>query len=250
MKLFSLIPFFTLCIFCYIFGLTNVAAQPVKIDVSEDVIGISSAFSGRHVTLFGLQKQQGDIVIIVRGPALNKVIREKNNVLGLWLTTKSVHFVGVPGYYSVAASTDLTSLTDIATLKKNQIGLDFLSIRPDKETAYPSLKRYQDALIEKHQLESLFVLRTESLTYITDELFKTKLWFPSNIPVGEYTINAFLFKDQKIIGKDNINMTIKREGFNASLKDFSLQSPWLYALTTIILALLSGWLATVILRRE
>lgn len=230
------------------------ANKALTVDLSVNKIDINSGFTGKDVTLFGIQKAKGKIVIVVRGPALTMVLREKSNVAGMWLTTSSVKFIEIPGYYAVASNASVPLLADQETLRDQQIGLDYLNIPPKKLSDFvtnPSeLKRMQDAFIQTQQLRGLFVLRTEPITYVTDELFKLNLWFPSNIPVGTYTVDAYLFEDQKLIGKDHRELVIARAGFNASLREFSHESPWRYAALTILIAMLSGWLATVILKRD
>jgi uncharacterized protein (TIGR02186 family) len=230
------------------------SGQPLTIDLSVKKIDIHSGFTGRDVTLFGIQKAKGKIVIVVRGPSLTMVLREKSNVAGMWLTTSSVKFIEIPGYYAVASNASVPLLADQETLRAQQIGLDYLNIQPKKLSDFvtnPSeLKRMQDAFIQTQQLRGLFVLRTEPITYVTDELFKLDLWFPSNIPVGTYTVDAYLFENQELIGKDHKELVIARAGFNASLREFSQESPWRYAALTILIAMLSGWLATVILKRD
>lgn len=223
-------------------------------DLSVEKIDINSGFAGKNVTLFGIQKQKGEIVIVVRGPAVNMILREKGNVAGMWLTKESVTFSDIPGYYAVASNASLPPLAPQDILKHQQIGLDYIQLKPQHGVKFvgkdAELKRLQDAFIQTQQLRGLFVLRTEPITYITDELFKFNLWFPSNIPVGTYTIDAYLFDNKGIIGHHHRDLVIARAGFNASLRNFAHNSPWRYAALTIMIAMLAGWLATVILRRE
>jgi uncharacterized protein (TIGR02186 family) len=182
------------------------------------------------------------------------VLREKSNVAGMWLTTNSVPFEKIPGYYAVASNESVPLIAKQDILKEHQIGLDYINAEPRNKVDFvvnPSeLKRMQDAFIQTQQLRGLFVLRTEPITYVTDELFKLNLWFPSNIPVGTYTVDAYLFDEQKLIGRHHRELVIARAGFNASLRAFANDSPWRYAAFTIFIAMLAGWLATVILKRD
>lgn len=228
--------------------------QLITIDLSEDHIDIHSGFAGTSVTLFGVQKHAGDIVVVMSGPKMQKILREKSSVAGFWLTTSSVRFIDTPGYYAVASSRNLTQIAPRDILAKHSIGLDFLEPRALDERDYDRdpllLNRYQDSFIQTQQLNGLFVMRTEDIEYISDELFKLKLWFPSNIPVGEYKVDAFLFSDGEMIGHHHRDFLTVRAGFNASVKYFSEDRPWLYASLMIFIAVSSGWLATILLRRD
>ncbi|GEM_PF-640205 len=225
--------------------------KPLAIDLSQHKIGISSGFSGTSVVLFGIQKQAGDLAIVVRGPARTTILREKGSVLGFWLTTESVRFPNIPGFYAVASTRDIAMLGAPDVLAAHQIGLDYLTLESDKKGwSADETRRYEDALIQTKQMQELFILRTKNVEYITDELFKISLWFPSNIPVGDYKVDAYLFRDGALIGGDSRTLAIAQIGFNADLRRFAHNEPWFYAFLTIVTALFSGWLATVLLRRD
>lgn len=224
----------------------------LAIDLSQSTIGISSGFSGTSVTLFGVQKTAGDLAIVVRGPNRTTTLREKGEVLGFWITTESVRFRNLPGFYAIASTRDLAAMAPPDFLAEHQIGLDYLRLAADGKDEWPPdrIRRYEDALIQTKQMQGLFALRTKSVEYITDELFKIALWFPSNIPVGDYMVEAYLFKDGAFIAKDSRTLSIAQIGFNADLRRFAHNDSWAYALLTILTAVFAGWLATVLLRRD
>lgn len=224
----------------------------LAIDLSQSTIGISSGFTGTSVTLFGVQKTAGDLAIIVRGPDRTTTLREKGAVLGFWITTESVRFRNLPGFYAVASTRDLATMASPEFLAEHQIGLDYLRLTADDKDEWTpdKVRRYEDALIQTKQMQGLFALRTKTVEYITDELFKIPLWFPSNIPVGDYRVEAYLFKNGEFVAKDSRTLSIAQVGFNADLRRFAHNDSWAYAFLTILCALSAGWLATVLLRRD
>ena len=46
--------------------------------------------------MFGAVEGEGDILVVVRGPRSEAVVRRKSQVFGIWLNTKSVTFDNVP----------------------------------------------------------------------------------------------------------------------------------------------------------
>ena len=82
----------------------DAAAQPLVADLSSHEISITTGFSGTELLLFGATEGEGDIVVVVRGPAGPATVRRKSRVLGIWINTDSVRFEGVPSFYRVASS--------------------------------------------------------------------------------------------------------------------------------------------------
>jgi uncharacterized protein (TIGR02186 family) len=225
--------------------------KSLAIALSQDEINISTGFSGTQVTLFGEQNISGDIAIVIRGPQRNIILKEKRKILGFWLSRHNAIFDQVPSFYAVASSRPIDMLSTPATLKAHQIGLDNISIKLKDESKRPDVKRRaQDAFIQTKQIDGLYVLRSVNIDYVTDSLFKVRLDFPANIAVGEYTVEAYLFQNRQLAATDKLKLNIKQVGFNAELKEFSQNRQWLYALVLITLALLFGWGATELLRRE
>src|SRR5690606_20184056 len=98
------------------------ADAPLITDLSSHLIAITSSFTGTELLLFGAIDEPGDIIVVVRGPVSNAVVRRKGRTLGLWLTERSVSFDGVPGYYAVVSNKPLEEIAPEPLLQRLQIG--------------------------------------------------------------------------------------------------------------------------------
>ena len=58
-------------------------ATSMVADLSEHLIAITTAFVGTDVVLFGTSDGSGDIVVTVRGPRQNVVVRRKAEIAGI-----------------------------------------------------------------------------------------------------------------------------------------------------------------------
>ena len=85
-------------------GQTLAGASPLVADLSDDLIAITTGFTGTEVLLFGATEGVGDIIVVVRAPESQVVVRRKERVGGIWINADSLVFERVPGYYHVAAS--------------------------------------------------------------------------------------------------------------------------------------------------
>ena len=52
-------------------------AEPLVADLSDDVIAITTGFTGSDVLLFGATEGEGDVIVVVRGPMGPQVVRRK-----------------------------------------------------------------------------------------------------------------------------------------------------------------------------
>src|ERR1700743_721080 len=83
-------------------------AAPVVADISNYRIDIDAGFNGTRMFLFGARNDNGDIVIGVRGPQKDYIVRKKEQIAGRWINRDRMKFFGVPDFYAIAASRPLT----------------------------------------------------------------------------------------------------------------------------------------------
>jgi uncharacterized protein (TIGR02186 family) len=80
-------------------------------------------------------------------------------------------------------------------------------------------------------------------------LFRTRIYFPSNVPTGTYTVEVFLVRDGNVVSAQSTPLVISKIGFGAELFDFAHRHPALYGILAVLVALAAGWLAGVAFRR-
>jgi len=238
-----------ICLFLLV-GMTPAFAA-IDIDVSEPKLEITTGFSGDILTVFGTAAPKGDVIILVRGPKKETVIRRKIDVMGLWVQAESLTFMGVPGYYNIASSRPVNVLASTQTLLDNRLGLDSLIFKTKREDIAPEkYTRFQEALIQGKQLSGLYSLTPNAVVFLNDTLFKTRISMPSNVPLGNYTIEAFLFQNGKLIDKDIKPFTVVQTGLTGDIHTFAYNAPFYYGVSVILVALFAGLMATILLRRD
>jgi uncharacterized protein (TIGR02186 family) len=222
----------------------------LDIDISEPTLEISTGFNGDTLTLFGTSKQKGDIVIIVQGPQKDTMVRRKTDIIGLWINARSITFHDIPQYYNVASSRSIFDIADTKTHIDNRIGINSLIFETPDDVPNERHDRFQEALIQNMQLANLYSLTPDAVEYINDTLFKTRIYMPSNVPVGDYEIEVFLFQNGKMIDRQSRPFQVEQVGLTASIHDFALSQPLSYGVIIIIIAILSSLVAILLLRRE
>lgn len=243
-------------------GAPGAKAQEIVADLSDHLIAITTGFTGTDVVLFGAIDQPGDVIVVVRGPAEPVTVRWKTRVAGIWINTDSVTFNGVPSFYAVGANRPIEDITTEAVLARHGLGLGHIPMRVDSavprlpgldgepQSFDASLALFRAALTRNRQREALFSTETEAVTFLGESLFRAQVRFPANVPTGQYTVSAYLFRDGDIITAQTTPLIVSKIGFGAAVFDFATRSPLIYGVLAIVVAVLSGWLASAMFRQS
>jgi uncharacterized protein (TIGR02186 family) len=232
-------------------GSAEPRAQSLIADLSHHLIAITTAFVGTNVVLFGTAEGGGDIVVTVHGPRDEQIVRRKARVAGIWLNRDSLAFRDVPSYYAVASTGPLDKIARPDVLANHEIGTDHLRLEPVDAAGLTisEITAFQDALVRRKQDAGLYSRKPGQINFLGEELFRTTLVFPANVPPGIYQVQVFELIDGFATDAQRSTLVVSKVGLEADLYDFAQHRAPLYGLTAIVLAIVSGWLASVIFRR-
>jgi uncharacterized protein (TIGR02186 family) len=219
--------------------------EPLVADLTSHLIGITGAFTGTSVVLFGATDGPGDVVVVVRGPEHDVAVRRKRRVAGVWVNTKEEVFVGVPSFYSIASSRPLDTITTPDVLGFHELGLDYLRLKLARGALREEDAPFRDALIESQQREGAFGETVGKVDFLGDRLFRSTLAFPSNVPIGTYLVQVFLIRNKGVVSGQTTPLVISKVGVDAEIADFADHRAAIYGLVAVATAMVAGWLASV-----
>ena len=220
--------------------------EDLVVDLSDDVIAITAGFSGSEVLAFGATDGAGDVIVIVRGPPREVVVRRKERIVGVWANRAQAAFVDVPSFYHLAASAPIDELLDADVLRAQEIGLDNLALATDD--AAPDIDDFRAGLVRQQMARGLF--RDDGdVRFVGERLFRTRVVFPANVPPGAYETHVLLVRGGEIVGDTTTRLHVSRFGFEARMFSFAHDQSALYGIVAIILALVAGWFAGFVFRK-
>ena len=234
-------------------------AQRLVSGISNDRVEITSSFDGERLTFFGtIAPAAGSdqryvegpfqVVVVILGPTQDRVARRKTNNFGIWLNTEQVTYRRFPSYFHVLSSRRLLDIADINLLNENYI-------LPESHAMAPNTAGFMRTLIFGRELirlmseEGLFGVQENGVQFMSDNFYSAQLTLPSSAPPGPYIAQTYLFKDGQIIARKSEGFAVRKIGFERFLAQSATQSPLLYGIACVILALFTGWLGGVIFRR-
>jgi uncharacterized protein (TIGR02186 family) len=239
-----------------------VAAERLVSTLSTSRVLIASNFTGADVVLFGSVERDAqtvarrggyDIVVTVSGPRETIVTFRKERVAGIWVNADSRTFVRAPSYLMVLANRTINDIADLNTLRRTQTGLartllpqeiggDIAdSIRDDP---------FRQAFLRLKIDQRLFGEQNNGVTFLTPALFRATIPIPDNAPTGSYEVDVKLFADGALLNRTQTAMEVVKVGFEQVVANAARDYGLLYGLATALMAVLTGWFASVVFRKD
>lgn len=227
----------------------------VVIDLAKNSVDVTTGFSGSDIVVFGtIEKPTKDqaVVVLLKGPQSRVVVREKSQVMGMWLNSDSITFKDIPHFYDYAVSRREADIAKPQMLIDNGIGLNTLVFTPedsddlDDEARY---KKFQEALMRNWQHSGNLPLAAKKIKFIGDGLFRADFSLPANIPTGSYQVEAFLFEKGSLIDKRERVLEVKQAGLSAEINRYARHYSLVYAFAGFAMAVGMGLLSAALTRK-
>ena len=224
-------------------------AQQVIADLSRHLVAITTGFAGAEVLLFGAVDGEGDVIVTVRGPEGDIVVRRKSQVNGMWINTQSVTFGAVPGYYAVASTKPIEEIITPPVAEREQIGAERLRFDPERNIPPDTVALFRRALLRNMERDGLFQPRTSTIRFLGQRLFRADIVFPANVPTGLYTVNVYLVKGGQVVSAATTPLSVSKIGLSAEIFDFAQNRGFSYGLIAVAFAGFAGWAASRLFQR-
>lgn len=229
---------------------TPAAAKDLSIDVSEPVVQITAGFAGTEVLLFGAKQGPGDVIVVLRGPNRDQVVRRKVRKVGVWVNADRVTFKQVPTFYWMASNRPIDEFLGDKARNLYQIGLNHLTLQPVGEVPPGvNINDFRQGLKRTMVAKGLFKAEPELLTFVGDHLFRTRVRFPANVPTGTFSVDVYLVRDGKVVDYQTSLLNVRKFGLEAGIYDFAQRHALVYGILAIVIAVVAGWTANAIFRR-
>jgi uncharacterized protein (TIGR02186 family) len=235
------------------------AAQRLVVGLSNHRVMVTSSFTGADLVLFGqieaptARRGGYDIVATITGPRQNTMTFRKDRVVGLWINVDSREFENVPSYLAVLSNRPLDAIANAETRRRLQIGLDNIPLT--QRAAVTIADAGQDdpfrlAFIRINKQRGLYREATNAVTFMTPTLFRAEVLLPAGVLVGSYEVDVRLLADGAVIVRSTSAFEVYKAGFEQFVTSTARTHGLLFGLVTALMTLATGWLGSVIFRRD
>jgi uncharacterized protein (TIGR02186 family) len=237
--------------------------ESVEADASTRQVAITSSFTGTEILVFGAvtnsvqpSPEAGtyDVIVVVEGMPAPIVVRRMSSVGGIWINTQSMRFASVPSYYAIASTRPVDEIAGKTVLDAHAIGFDHVPMVPAGQAGPNAMKpaelsTFRQALVRLKEDERVYVKSDFGVTFIGSSLFRATIALPPNVPVGPLTAHVYLFKDGKMLGEYSSRVMLQREGLERYIHQVAVSRPFLYGVTTVLMAAGAGLAAAFAFRK-
>ena len=237
-------------------------AERLIVSVSNHRVTVTPNYSGEELVLFGSVEKDAtsppvsgnyDLVVTVSGPRADLVTRRKERKFGIWINTDSRQFLKVPSYLALFSNRPFDAIASPEVQRRQQLGLNNVlltqRVGPDYADVVPN-DAFRSAFVRLRSEHGLYREATSAVTFLTPTLFRTGIPLPAAVPIGTYDVEIKLFADGALVTKTDSAFEIVKVGFEQFVATTARQNGFVYGLVTAFMALMTGWMASIVFRKD
>jgi uncharacterized protein (TIGR02186 family) len=230
------------------FALSPARAERLIASVSNHRVTVTPNYSGEELVLFGSVERDAntppsrpsyDLVVTVIGPrADNTDYRE---------------FLKVPTYLALFSNRPFDAIASPEVERRQQLGLNNVLLTQRVGTDYADVvpnDAFRSAFVRLRMEHGLYREETSAVTFLTPTLFRTGIPLPAEVPIGTYEVDIKLFSDGALIARTETAFDIVKVGFEQFVATTAHQDGFVYGLVTAFMALMTGWMASIVFRKD
>lgn len=237
--------------------LSPASAQTLVTSLSTEHVPILSNFSGERIAVFGVidpgsgprPKSGYDVVVSVRGPRGAVTVRRKEQWGPMWLNLDARRYIAIPAFISVVSNRGLDEIATAEVRDDLHIGIDAL-IPQQTAARQANDPVFREALQRLRRQQGLFMDDQKGVRFIAQTVFQAQVDLPGAAPLGVYDVEVALFSDGALAARSNLKFTVSKFAVEQWVAEAAHRTPLLYGVACAFLAVLIGWLASVVFRRD
>lgn len=237
-------------------------AEKLIVSLSNHRVLVTSNFDGEELVLFGTIEPDAprgplrpayDIVVTVTGPATTIRTRRKNRVLGIWINQEARQFINVPSYLAVLSNRPVQGITNEDQRRRLQLGLDNVILRQRVGSDIAdtvSTDPFREAFVRLQTEHGVYRANAAGVTFLTPTVFRAAIPLPATTPTGNYAVDVKVFANGNMVVRSTSALEVVKSGFEQFVASAAHDYGLLYGFAAALMALLTGWIASVVFRRD
>jgi uncharacterized protein (TIGR02186 family) len=244
------------------FAADDARAERLIVSVSNHRVTVTPNYAGEELVLFGSVEKDDktpanrgnyDLVVTVSGPRADMVTRRKERRFGIWVNNDYRQFLKVPTYLALFSNRPFDAIASPEVQRRQQLGMNNVlltqRVGPDYADVVPN-DAFRSAFVRLRSHHGLYREATSAVTFLTPTLFRTGIPLPGEVPIGTYDVDIKLFADGALVTRTDTAFEIVKVGFEQFVATSARQNGFAYGLVTAFMALMTGWMASIVFRKD
>ncbi|HEY0212836.1 MAG TPA: TIGR02186 family protein [Paenirhodobacter sp.] len=235
---------------------TRPETERVVAGLSHDNIGITAAFNGSEVFIYGAVKRNApepggaplQVIVTLEGPMQPLTVRHKSREWGIWLNTSKVRVAAAPSYYSVATTGPIATILSPATDATQRISVPMAMRGFAGPLEVDDARPFTEAMLRIRETEGTYSLREGAVHLVEDTLFRADFVLPANLVEGDYKSRIFLLRNGVLVDSHQAAIYVRRVGLERWIFMMAREHAPIYGTLALAIAVLAGWGASTIFR--
>jgi uncharacterized protein (TIGR02186 family) len=245
-----------------VLAISPAGAERLIASVSNHRVTVTPNYAGEELVLFGSVEKDArtpanrgnyDLVVTVSGPRADMVTRRKERKFGIWINTDSRQFLKVPSYLALFSNRPFDAIASPEVQRRQGLGLNNVvltqRVGPDYADVVPN-DPFRSAFVRLRSEHGLYREATSAVTFLTPTLFRTGIPLPGEVPIGTYDVEIKLFADGALVTRTETAFEIVKVGFEQFIATTARQNGLAYGLVTAFMALMTGWMASIVFKKD
>src|SRR5262245_15027375 len=236
-------------------------AERLIVSVSNHRVTVTPNYAGEELVLFGSVEKDAstpanrnyDLVVTISGPRADMVTRRKERRFGIWINTDSRQFLQVPTYLAIFSNRPIDAIASPEVQRRQQLGINNVVLTQRVGTDYADVvptDPFRSAFVRLRSEHGLYRESSSAVTFLTPALFRSGIPLPAEVPIGTYTVDIKLFADGQLVTRTETAFEIVKVGFEQFVANTARQNGFAYGLATVAMALMTGWMASIVFRKD
>jgi uncharacterized protein (TIGR02186 family) len=243
-------------------GTAGAQAERLIVSVSNHRVTVTPNYAGEELVLFGAIERDAttpanrtnyDIVITVSGPRATMITFRKERTFGIWINRESREFINVPAYLSVMSNRPIETVATAEVQRRQQLGLNNIILTQRVGADFADVVAddpFRRAFVRLRTERELYREGGNAVVFLTPNLFRTGIKLPEQVPIGVYEVDIKLFSGGALVTQTQTAFEVVKVGFEQFVAETARHNGFAYGLFTAMMALMTGWLASVVFKKD
>lgn len=233
------------------------AQERVIASLSQNRVAITTDFSGSEIFVFGAiernrfrdeRDDELDVIVSIIGPSEPVTVRKKERKFGIWVNSEEFTVDKAPSFYAVATSAPLEDILSPRADSQHSITIESGIRISAVAQGLTNPLAYRNAIIRINRNKGVYFDKIGGVRLHQRTLFQTRVKLPANIFEGDYTARIFLMRGGDVVDKYETAIRVRKVGLERWIYNLAHDYAFIYAVLSILIALLAGYGASEVFR--